>query len=195
MRFQPRLHGSLIRRTLFPVWCLRLIYGSPEAEAVPVLVLELLRVHAVLSAHIVANPDHVHPHLNETLCGCEVVLIGNVEYAVCQLRIHDEIHEKLFEPAQGPGGFKNSGDCHSHDSVLVPERIKRPPGLPVQFIPPRIGWRVAGNRMIFGKGMVRDLCVSSCTKLRFILDRSPADAPLIRIAALLALNILSELLS
>ena len=46
MRFQPRLHGSLIRHTLFPVWCLLLIYGSPEAETVAVLVLELLRVHA-----------------------------------------------------------------------------------------------------------------------------------------------------
>jgi len=55
--------------------------------------------HAVLVAHVVAEPDHVHAHAHERLGRGEMVVVGNVENGVRKIGVLYEVGQQLLEPA------------------------------------------------------------------------------------------------
>ena len=62
-----------------------------------------------LRAHVVTRPDHVHTHLDQALCGCQMVAERDFENGFGERRIFSEIHQHLFQPAQCPGSLKYRG--------------------------------------------------------------------------------------
>ena len=126
MRFHRQLHGSLGYRGDEKISVLSDVSVSGIIRRLFCITLQLSTSLCLgilcFSNGICHGPEVFHPHLHETFCSCEVVLIGHIEDTVCQFRVHNEVHEQLLEPAQCPGGFKYGGDRDT-DNPVPPRKV------------------------------------------------------------------------
>ena len=56
--------------------------GEHEPAMIAQLVTALGDQHAILCAHVVANPDHVHTQFDQLLGSGEMIVIGNIEQVI-----------------------------------------------------------------------------------------------------------------